>query len=297
MIPFIESNDVLDDPPRLRKRLRDHGYLFIRGLLPNDEVIDLRRKFLELCSEAGWLRPGSELMDGLTDHRPIMEGEPEYSGVYAKIQSQESFHRLKFNESILSVMEDIFQEPVVPLPQTIGRIAFPRDNQRGTHPHQDWIFVGGSTEAISLWAPLGDVPPEVGGLKILDGSHKSGFLEPRLADGPGHRVVDTDPELEWHQSGFRCGDVLIFKMFTVHGAAENLTPDKLRLSGDFRYVGTSHVINEEWLDPHSSGPDKAPYTWTNLQREWQDSPIADYWKSWENAKTRPHPRFWETPEG
>ena len=53
MIPFIESNDVLDDPPKLRKRLRDHGYLFIRGMLPRDEVRDLRRKFLEFCSEAG----------------------------------------------------------------------------------------------------------------------------------------------------------------------------------------------------------------------------------------------------
>ncbi len=88
-------------------------------------------------------------MDGLTDHRPIMEGEPEYAAVYAKIQSQESFHRMKFDESVMSVMADIFEEPVVPLPQTIGRIAFPRDNARGTHPHQDWIFVRGSTETLS----------------------------------------------------------------------------------------------------------------------------------------------------
>ncbi len=293
MIPFIESNDVLDDPPRLRKRLRDHGYLFIRGMLPKDEVNDLRRKFLELCSEAGWLRPGSDLMDGLTDHRPIMEGEPEYAEVYAKVQSQESFHRLKFHEGVLSVMEDIFEEPVVPLPQTIGRIAFPRDNARGTHPHQDWVFVRGSTETISLWAPLGDVPLEVGGLKILAGSHKCGFLEPRPSEGPGHRVVDTDPDLEWHQSAYQCGDVLIFKMLTVHGAAENHTPDKLRLSVDFRYAGTSHVICDEWLEPHGSGPDRGPFTWANLQREWQDSPIADYWNSWENVKTRPCPLFWE----
>ena len=66
---FTESNDLLHDPPALRKRLRDDGYLFLREILPEDDVIHLRRRILEFCREAGWLREGSELMDGLTDQR------------------------------------------------------------------------------------------------------------------------------------------------------------------------------------------------------------------------------------
>ncbi len=38
MKPFTESNNLLNDPPGLRKRLRDDGYLFLRGILPRDEV-------------------------------------------------------------------------------------------------------------------------------------------------------------------------------------------------------------------------------------------------------------------
>jgi hypothetical protein len=202
MKPFTESNNLLNDPPGLRKRLRDDGYLFLREIIPQDEVLDLRRQFLEILQEAGWLRSGANLMDGLTDHAPISDRDDEFYAVYARVQALEAFHRLKFHENFISIMEAIFQEPVIPFPQTIGRIAFP-NNPHGTPPHQDWIFTGGSTEAISCWAPLGDIPPEVGGLRVLAGSHKAGFLEPRPDPGPGARTCDVDPSLEWVQ--FTCG--------------------------------------------------------------------------------------------
>ena len=293
MQPFVESKSLLDNPPGLRKRLRDDGYLFLRAVLPKEDVLDLRRQVLEICAQVGWLRPGANVLDGLADRDPIYEGDDEYIDAYARIQALEDFHRLKFDENIIRIMENLFQEPVIPLPKTIGRIAFPRDNERGTRPHQDWIFVGGSMETISCWAPLGDVPLEVGGLKILAGSHKAGFLEPRVADGPGARIVDVDPGLEWHQSGYQSGDVLLFKSLTVHAAATNLTPDVLRLSVDFRYTGESHTIAEKWLRPHFDDLGE-PFIWDTLEEEWRDSPIARYWERLPRLKTKRHDWFWET---
>ena len=137
--------------------MRDDGYLFFRGIIPKNEILQLRLQILEICQEAGWLRPDAKLMDGLTDHAPLLEGEDKYKEVYARVQALEAFHRLMVNKDIISLMESIFQEPVFPFPQTIGRMAVPNDNARKTHPHQDWIFVGGSTETISCWAPLGDI--------------------------------------------------------------------------------------------------------------------------------------------
>lgn len=292
MKPFTESNDLLNDPSRLRKRLRDDGYLFLREILPRDEILQLRRQILEICGEAGWLRPGTNLMDGLTDHAPIMERDEEYAPVYGRVQALEAFHRLKFHRAIVGIVEGIFEEPAIPFPQTIGRIAFPRDNERGTQPHQDWLFVGGSMETLSCWLPLGETPLDVGGLKILASSHKAGFLEPRPAPGPGGRTVDVDPNLEWVQSAYRSGDILLFKMLTVHAAAANLTPDRLRLSVDLRYTGESHVIAEEWLEPHFSSRGE-PFTWNTLEKEWRNSPIAHYWERLPKLHTRPHRRFWE----
>ncbi|MDE2913631.1 MAG: phytanoyl-CoA dioxygenase family protein [Paracoccaceae bacterium] len=292
MAEFYESNRLLDDPPGLRKRLRDDGYVFLRDMLPAQDVLGLRRQILEICRGAGWLRSDSAVLDGVTDHAPILEGEDAYNEVYAKVQALESFHRLKFDVAVMNVMEDLFQEPVVSLPQSIARIAFPNDNARGTQPHQDWIFVGGSTETISCWVPLGDISLEVGGLKVLAGSHKAGFLEPRPAPGPGNRIVDVDPTLEWHQSAYRTGDILQFKSLTVHAAATNLTSDKLRLSADFRYTGTSHVITDEWLLPHGNiGGERL--AWDTLEKGWEESPVSHYWSRWPSMKVKPHAWFWE----
>ncbi|MBI4553142.1 MAG: phytanoyl-CoA dioxygenase family protein [Candidatus Latescibacteria bacterium] len=287
---FIESNDLLGQPSLLRKRLRDDGYLFLRNILPTAEVLHVQRRILEYCQDAGWLRPGSDLMEGLTDHPPILEGEPAWHSVYAQVQALEAFHRLKLYDTVHRIMEDLFQEPVFALPMTIARIAFPRDNERGTQPHQDWLYVGGSTEIISCWAPLGDIPEAVGGLRILKGSHKAGFLAPRPAPGPGGNTVWVDPSLEWLQSDYRTGDLLLFKSLTVHAAADNHTPDVLRLSMDFRYAGESHTITDAWLKPHFHWLGD-PFSWEVLDKEWRDSPTARYWERLPNLKVKPHERF------
>ena len=291
--PFTESNNLLKNPSKLRKRLRDDGYLFLKGIIPQKDVLDVRQKVLEILNENDWLKKGTKLMKGLTDHTPIHEGTEAHIKVYKKIQSLEGFHRLKLHNNVKKIMEDIFEEPVIPFPQTIGRIAFPKDNLNRTHPHQDWIFVGGSTESISCWTPLGETPIEVGGLTILEGSHKAGFLQPSLARGPGHRTVDIDPELDWVQSDYENGDLLLFKMLTIHAAAENKSENRLRISIDFRYTGESHVINDEWMIPHFS-PDNPDINWDVLESEWKDSPTAHYWERLPKMKLRKHKWWWDS---
>ena len=292
MHPFIDSTDLIDEPQELRRQLRREGYLFLRGILPVDEVLTVRRRILEICREAGWLREGSELMDGLTDHAPVMEGADEWKPVYAKLQQLEEFHRLKLHDGVQRIMDGIFEEPSFALPMTISRIAFPNDNENGTQPHQDWLYVGGSTETVSCWAPLGDVPEEVGGLRILARSHKSGFLSPVPAPGPGGNMVEADPDLEWHQSGYRAGDLLCFNALTVHAAADNLTTDRLRISIDFRYTGESHTVANAWMRPHFHWLESGAFEWDALDKDWRDSPTARYWERLTKPIiTRPHEPF------
>ena len=284
---FTESNHLLSDPPALRQQFNADGYLFFRDTLPQPEVLSLRRQILEFCQEEGWLRKGTDVMDGLTDIEPILEGDKEWRPVYAKIQALESFHRLKMASQVHTIMEYLFQEPVFALPMTIARVAFPRDNKRGTQPHQDWLYVGGSTETVSCWAPLGDVPVATGGLKLLKNSHKSGFLIPRSAPGPGGNTVDVDADSVWLQTDYRAGDILLFKSLTVHAAADNHTEDVIRLSIDFRYTGYSHTISDSWLQPHFHWLG-APFDWETLQTDWRDSPTANYWQHIPNLKVKPH---------
>ena len=46
---FTVSNDILDDPVRLRQRLDAEGYLFIRGLQDPDLLAALRLDILQVC--------------------------------------------------------------------------------------------------------------------------------------------------------------------------------------------------------------------------------------------------------
>ena len=41
MKPFKESNKLLNDSSKLRKQLRDDGYLFFRGIIPKNEILQL----------------------------------------------------------------------------------------------------------------------------------------------------------------------------------------------------------------------------------------------------------------
>lgn len=286
---FVESNDILNDPQTLRRRFRMEGYLLIRGLLPKDLVLDLRQRILGICDEAGWIREGTDFMEGLTDHEPIMIGEPAMLPVYEKVQKLEPFHRLKLHPNIQRVMEDLFDEPVFCIPQTIGRTVFPRDPERATQPHQDWLYVQGSTETVTGWVPLGDIPDEVGGLMLQPESHKAGFLFPQQAPGPGGHAVRVDSTLPFLSASFRAGDVLLFHSLIVHAGRPNTTPDRLRLSLDFRYVGQSHTVMEDWLLPHFNWLGH-PFTWDNLDSDWTDQSLRRYWEQMPKMRTIPHER-------
>lgn len=81
-------------------------------------------------------------------------------------------------------------------------------------------------------------------------------------------------------------DLLMFTPLTIHAAAENHTPDRLRISIDFRYAGESHTISEGWLQPHYNWlGDK--FSWDALDKEWRDSSTARYWERLPNVKARP----------
>src|SRR5258708_175862 len=60
-----DSNDILNDPGALRDRMKEDGYLLIRGLHNRDQVLAARRQMLEKLAENNALDPTAPLMDGV----------------------------------------------------------------------------------------------------------------------------------------------------------------------------------------------------------------------------------------
>ena len=91
---FRVSNDAIEDPVELRRRIDAEGYLFFRSLQEADRLRDLRHDILRVCREGGWLREGTDLMAGVAEPSSrCTEGDLEYAQVYHQIYKLESFHR------------------------------------------------------------------------------------------------------------------------------------------------------------------------------------------------------------
>jgi hypothetical protein len=276
---FKVSNDALDDVPELQRRLAEDGYLFIRRLLDPQPLWDLRLQILAVLREGGWLQAGSNLADGVADvSTKCAEGDPEYIAVYKNVQRLEAFHRLPHDPTIVSLIEKIVGETVLPHPSKIARLWFPQNTLHTTPAHQDFVHFQGSYETYTCWTPVGDCPLELGPLAVLVGSQQSGAIfDHHFALGAGGLAVDTEALAgEWVSSDFALGDALIFPSRTVHQALPNLTRDRLRVSLDNRYQARSQPIAEHQLLPHLNRV--SGQTWDDIYPHWPASDLQYYWK-------------------
>lgn len=255
--PFRESR-LEDGPKALRAEMAEYGYVFFRGLVPADNVLDLRRDILTLCAEAGWIDMSRDLMDGIAapGQTPTQEGRPEYMAVYRKILKETPrFQSFPLHPRLIeaaAVLLDAVPEDVLLHPRRIGRITFPKNEDATTPAHQDHFYIRGTTDTYSCWAPLGECPIALGGLVIAPGSHRGGFHEHnvKFPAAIGGRGVPTDDILEWHTSDYGVGDAVFFHSFTIHKALPNRTPDRLRLSTDNRYQRRGEDIDPTSLLTH-----------------------------------------------
>ncbi len=252
--PFVES-DPGAGAADLRARMDEHGYLFFRRLIPVETVMAVRRDVLQLCSEAGWLDPEHDLMDGIVapQMQPTSEGKTEYMAVYRKVLKSPRFHDFPAQPALMAVAATLLGDDVLVHPRRIGRMTFPNNIVATTPPHQDYYYIRGSVHTYSCWTPLGACPISLGGLAVWPGSHKRGFIDhnvhsPGAVGGCG---VEVDPALvTWHTTDFEPGDALFFHSYTVHKALPNLSGNRLRLSTDNRYQRPADEIDPGALRPH-----------------------------------------------
>ncbi len=256
--PFIVANDALGDRPRLREMMRDNGYLFVRNAAPRDRLLDLRRQILELCRDAGWVDTKSDLLQGKwSGAGPFTEGEQPYMEIYKKIVNLPAFISFPEDPALTGLVGRLFDGEVLCHRLRIGRVTFPNNTEQTTGMHQDWQYIHGTPETYTVWMPLGDCPVELGGLSVLRGSHRGGFIEHRVFDGHKYAAAGVPKErlphgsdVEWHAGNFNLGDVLVFHSHTIHRALPNLTKDRLRLSVDNRYQMKGEAVEEHSMKSH-----------------------------------------------
>jgi hypothetical protein len=239
-------------------------------------LLGLRRQILAICEDAGWLAEGTDPMEGIARKGvKYVEPGPEFMAVYYRVQKLEAFHELAHDPHLLEMFDHLFGEATLVHPRNIARIIFPDNVLYTTPAHQDFIHIQGTPETYTAWIPLGDCSKSHGSLAVMAGSHRSGIYKTHAAYGAGGQGIDTDElPFEWHASDFTLGDVLVFHSQVIHRALPNESPDRLRLSVDYRYQGASQPVM--W---HSLLPHYARLAWDEIYEGWSANGKRYYWES------------------
>ena len=274
-----DATNLLDQPTELQQQASQDGYLFFSNLLDSTKVLNLRQKVMSICEKHGWTQLGTNCIEGLAnlDLLVVEGGDPRWQDFYADVQRLSEFHQLALDENIIRVFEILFGEKVLPHSRNICRLVFPNSSSHSTPPHQDNLYIGGSTETWTAWIPCGECPEMLGGLAVAKGSHRQGKLDDKEAVGPGGRQVEVSNDQIWVGGDYNCGDVIILHSLTVHQGRDNLSGNQLRASCDFRYQPRSHPVRADSLLPHMGW-----LNWEQIYQDWKsDDPAKYYWKDWE----------------
>ena len=270
-----DSADLLGDAEGLRGRMREDGYLFLPGLLDRDEVLDARRIILERLAQQGWLDPAHPVADAV-----VAPGRHSYF-MPDLARDNAPLLRALYDGPMMAFFARFLGGPVRHFDYTWMRAVTPG---RGTAPHCDIVYMGRGTRSLyTAWTPLGDIPMSIGGLMLLENSHRrmdrtgaylqqdvdsycengpnaekvrSGQMHWEHWDGSGRDwdgAFSHDPpalrdELggRWLTADYRAGDVLVFSMATIHASLDNGS-NQVRLSSDTRYQLASEPIDERWI--------------------------------------------------
>ena len=276
------SNDARDDADELRRRLEEDGYLFFRRLLDPQRLLKLRREMLTVMQAGGWLVAGTDPVEGVANPAArSTEGDPEYTDVYHRVYRLQAFHEIAHCREVMDLLERVRGCQMIPQPQKVARLWFPKFTEHTTPIHQDFVHFQGTFDNLTCWSPVGDCPRELGGLAVLRGSHKvSRVLDHHFSLGAGSLHVDPaeheELNTEWLTTDYEVGDTRIFPALTIHTALPNVTEDRLRVSLDNRYQRVSDPIAEHMLNPHLSSMSRL--TWEDVYANWTSDEFQYYWR-------------------
>ena len=266
------SSELLDRPGELRARLEQDGYLYIPGFFAREDILAVRATFTDLLAAEGLLDPSRPAIDAVFNE--AARGRPT-----ALPQANPLLDAVVFGDPLLSFYEALFAEPVSHFDFKWIRAVAPG---HGTNPHCDLPYMGrGTRNLLTCWIPYGDVPLDLGGLIVLENSHRQSdrirayldtdvdaYCENRpdevakVREGGGWSHpgwLSTNPVSlqqklggRWLTADWKAGDFITFRMDLVHGSLDNQT-DRMRLSTDTRYQRASEPIDGRWVGANPPG--------------------------------------------
>lgn len=181
------SDDITDDRDALWARMEEDGYLFLPRYLDRREVLAARAALCDRLFKFGVLDPAHPPMEGVVATGKAVN--PAATGPFMPIlaRNNPALDQVLYDGSMMAFYEFFLGGPVRHYDYTWFRAKQP-GTTTATTPHCDIVYMGRGTKALyTSWTPFSDVPYEMGGLMVLEGSHHNQALR----QGYGQTDVDA----------------------------------------------------------------------------------------------------------
>ncbi|QDS67524.1 hypothetical protein FKW77_002300 [Venturia effusa] len=179
----------------LRHRFEEDGYVFLKGLLPREDVVKARQAYFEMLAPSGVLKPGTSPVEGIFD--PARDNQ-DFPGIgsgaaggngkpgaataekfvdLALAAHYENWYKEDFCRH--SILKDMVARLTGWGDDTLNvRRSLLRNNTPGNKAigvHYDQIFLRhGEPTSMTAWVPMGDIALTGGGLIYLENGHTLG---------------------------------------------------------------------------------------------------------------------------
>lgn len=216
--------------------LDEDGFVVLRSAFSKGELSALK-ECLESIVDYG--------ERGLEDpfSGPYLRHRSDQGVLYDLYQRHPEFGPFARNAHILDVIAEAVGPDILLYENSV--VYKPKGKKNGVPFHQDFISRPDEPRKFIAWMAIDPVRRGGGALKIIPGSHKTGFLPwHRVAGETHHDRIDEgaiDVSEPYHVE-LEPGDVLIFNQLVVHGSDEAHT-DSLRLVYRVSYQGFEEIYS------------------------------------------------------
>ncbi len=254
---LVEVTDWQHQRDQLPALLQRDGYVLLRGALGKDAVLQARRDVLQRLGAVGEVaEPVDAAVATGTSRRAALH--PDLNAFWRGVCESPLLRAVTHGTALAEVSATLLGGVTKPFDFLWLRTML---EGRASPLHFDHVYMNrGSSNLVSAWVPLGDVPVISGPLVVVEGSNRFDDLAARyrgvdvdrdglpgsfpqdavaFAAGRGARLLTSD---------FSAGDVILFDMFTLHGSCDNrMGGGRLRLSCDVRWQLAADAEDDRWF--------------------------------------------------
>jgi ectoine hydroxylase-related dioxygenase (phytanoyl-CoA dioxygenase family) len=269
---FLQPTQPNQSRDVLWAQFQEQGYLWLKGLLDREAVLDFRERVFTAFKETGFVSEEASPRIGLDSGVETFKVHP--NKLLMEMVRWATFEAFCLSKPIVDFYEWFLEGAVYLHKRKIMRYNRPHESA-STGPHYDLTYLRGGTDSVcTSWIPLGDIPVEMGGLTYLENSDKRGReteaeFSRRNADlKPEERISAYNKNMgeggwldknlmklaekwdtRWLIADYEAGDMVVHSAYMIHAATQNIDPqNRLRLSIDIRYQRVRDEIDVRWAN-------------------------------------------------